>query len=484
MAEEEALARAEADTGRSQPGEKIAPPENRPLWAAVILVAFVLAFAAFAFERMFPPQPYGLADDWRVFYAAGGIALHGGNPYATALIHRAEQHADFYRHVQPSLDDYVNPPVVALALGLFTFLPFWGAFALFSALGAGSGFFLLWLLLRKTGWALAPVWAGLAAFSWISLLGFFSGQLDFFLLGGVCGAVLLAARGRWLATAVVMAIVMIKPDLLWPLPFLIATSFLPDWQKFRRFLLASVAVGMVLMGIGEAAMPGSTIAFLKHLILFGKGIETVQPDIAGLSGLFQPFAFSSYATIGIALAGVVAVAAVCITGARSQALQVLPQRTRVLLTVGAGMTVWMLATPYAHPNDDIMLLPFLAVVVGRNAALITNRLLGIAIGLCLVLMLLFFTVPAAGGLVAAIIALTLLLARARVPQGFYPNLALASMLLLPMVWPFHISPVSLTPMAVASLAAAFCILYAKSAMGSWDARINFPPVLDNPAGLR
>ena len=148
------------------------------------------------------------------------------------------------------------------------------------------------------------------------------------------------------------------------------------------------------------------------------------------------------------------------------------------------MTVWMLATPYAHPNDDIMLLPFLAVVVGRNAALITNRLLGIAIGLCLVLMLLFFTVPAAGGLVAAIIALTLLLARARVPQGFYPNLALASMLLLPMVWPFHISPVSLTPMAVASLAAAFCILYAKSAMGSWDARINFPPVLDNPAGLR
>ena len=88
-----------------------------------VLFAFVAAFAVFAVAHIFPPEPYGLADDWRVFYAAAQLAQHGASPYDAASIHAAEQAAQHYATVQPSLDDFTDLPLVAVLLRAVTWLP-------------------------------------------------------------------------------------------------------------------------------------------------------------------------------------------------------------------------------------------------------------------------------------------------------------------------------------------------------------------------
>src|SRR5438552_14109864 len=96
------------------------------------LFVFVVAFAVFAVASILPPAPYGLADDWRVFYAAAHAVQQGGNPYDPATIHAAEQAAQHYRVVQPSLDDFTDLPLVAVLLGAVAWLPYWWSFALFT----------------------------------------------------------------------------------------------------------------------------------------------------------------------------------------------------------------------------------------------------------------------------------------------------------------------------------------------------------------
>src|SRR5438876_11501504 len=88
------------------------------------LLVFVVAFAIFAVAHILPPAPYGLADDWRVFYAAAHVVQHGGNPYDAATIHAAEQAAQLYPRVQLSLDDFTDLPIVAVILWAGAWIPF------------------------------------------------------------------------------------------------------------------------------------------------------------------------------------------------------------------------------------------------------------------------------------------------------------------------------------------------------------------------
>ena len=78
------------------------------------LLAVCVGFAAYALVHFFPPAPYGLADDWRVFYAAAQVIAHGGSPYSPTTMHVAEQMADHYSAVQPSLDYFADLPIVGL----------------------------------------------------------------------------------------------------------------------------------------------------------------------------------------------------------------------------------------------------------------------------------------------------------------------------------------------------------------------------------
>ncbi|MGH7722684.1 MAG: glycosyltransferase family 87 protein [Candidatus Dormibacteria bacterium] len=419
------------------------------------LAVIVVVFAAFATSRMFPARSYGLADDWRVFYGAAVVVQHGGSPYDPALIHAAEQTADTYPAVQPSLDDFANLPLVAWILQPMTVLPFWTSYALSGLLGLLAAGVALRAWLRRWGWRCTVRWSAFALLSWPALLGVFSGQFDLLLLAALIGAMALALRRHPAAAgALCMSAALVKPHILWPLPLLIAASQYPDRRAAWHCVVAAATTVMACVLGGELLMPGATRAFVGHLFSFASRIGTTQPDLSGLPGMFEHLPGGGVAGVVVTLAGAATTVGFALFWMISRRAQALPSTTRVALGVGLGMAIWLVATPYAHPNDDVLLFPLLALVLGADAGTMRQRDVGWALVVCLGLIAAFLLWAPSGiafGLAAAAVMLH------GGGDHAYSQLAacsLVGMAILPMVWPFHTLVFSLTPLAVLAVAAA------------------------------
>ncbi|MFI5313424.1 MAG: glycosyltransferase 87 family protein [Candidatus Dormibacteria bacterium] len=428
---------------------------GRPRLALGILAVLVLCFAAFSASRMFPPQSYGLADDWRVFYAAATVVGHGGSPYDPALIHPAEQAADRYAVVQPSLDDFANLPVVAWLLQPLTALPFWTSYVLAAALGMIAAAIALLAWLRRWGWRGSAPWAVLAMLSWPALLGVYSGQFDLLLLALAISAMALSMRRHpGLAGTVCTSAALIKPHILWPLPLLLAVSQLPDRRDAARCAAAAVATATAVIAGGEILMPGSTARFLSHLFAFGGRISSVQPDLSGLPGMFAHLPGGGVVAAAVtALGGLATLGFVGYWALNRTALALAPD-TRTALGVCAGLALWLVATPYAHPNDDVLLFPMLALVVGADAVHLRQRDLVWALAGAAVLITAFVLSPVAGSVLTLAAAAALWRRWDSIGRGGVAAAALVAIAILPMAWPFHVLVASLTPLAVLLIAVA------------------------------
>ena len=428
---------------------------SQPRLALGVLSVLIVCFAGFAVSRMFPPQSYGLADDWRVFYAAAAVVHSGGSPYDSALIHAAEQRADHYAVVQPSLDDYVNLPIVAWALQPLTLIPFWVSYALVAAFGVGAAGIAMFVWLRRWGWRGGGRWTVLALLSWPALVGVFSGQFDLLLLAVMLGGMTLSLRSHpGFAGAACAAAALIKPHILWPLPLLVAAAQLPDRRAAVRCLLAAAAVAVAMVGGGEVLMPGATAAFLSHVLAFGGRISAVQPDLAGLPGMFDQLPGGHLIAAAVAVLGVVAtIGFACFWGFGERARSLVPD-VRLALGVGVGMAVWLAATPYAHPNDDVLLFPLVALLVGADALGIRQRDVLRALVGSLLLVAAFVVSAPAGGVLTVVLAGAMWRCWPRLGLRGIAATALVALAVLPMVWPFHVVAVSLTPLAALTVAAA------------------------------
>jgi Glycosyltransferase family 87 len=434
-------------------------PRLQPRLALGILTVLIVCFAAFASSRMFPPQSYGLADDWRVFYAAAAVVHSGGSPYDPALIHAAEQSSDHYSVVQPSLDDFANLPIVAWGLQPLTLMSFWVSYALAAALGMAAAGIALYLWLRRWGWRSAGRWTAVALLSWPALLGVFSGQFDLLLLAVLLGGMALSLRRfAGFAGAACMAAALIKPHILWPLPLLVAASQLPDRRAAGRCLAAAAATAAILVGGGEILMPGATRAFLSHLLAFGGRIGAVQPDLAGLPGMVEHLPGSGAGASAVAVLGAAATVGFVCFWAFSGGARALAPDVRLALGVGAGMAIWLLTTPYAHPNDDVLLFPLLGMMVGADARSIRQRDIAWALAGCAALITAFVLSPVAGSIFTVALAAATWRRWAVIGQPGIAAYALVALAILPMVWPFHVVAASLTPLAVLTVAVGSIVL--------------------------
>jgi hypothetical protein len=430
----------------------------------LLLVGAIAGFAAFALPHFLPAQPYGLADDYRVFYAASRVLAHGGNPFDPATIHAAEQSADFYPQVQPSLDDYVNLPVVAWAMRPLTALPFWASYAVFTAAGAGALLAAIALLARDLGWRRRAPLLLLVPLSWISLLGFLSGQFDALLLAGLALSLHLAIRNRPTAAGAVCALVWVKPDLTWPVLPLLALALWPDVRAAARVLggFAAATAGVLLLQLATTAslLP----AWWHHLTLFAGRVDRVQPDLAGLPSLLRALpggaggGLTGGRTLAAVAAGLALATAIALRSARTAAAQAAGSRPRRLIAaVCIPLGLWLLVAPYAHPNDDLLLLPVVLLVLGPDAVRLDGAGLRWAVVLTCAGALIWpiGVLPAAAAPLLLAVAVAGVVAGRRSPglAGFGPAVAVLAMVLLPAVWPFHVLAYSLTPAAVLLLCA-------------------------------
>jgi hypothetical protein len=125
---------------------------------------------------------------------------------------------------------------------------------------------------------------------------------------------------------------------------------------------------------------------------------------------------------------------------------------RIAWGVGLPIGIWLAAAPYAHPNDDLLLLPLFMLTVGRDARRVHGLGLGLALLVMVWLLLIWpsLVIPWFIGLgCLAVLAAALWHWRTN-PRftGFGAGLCVLTLVVLPPVYSFHLLRVGLTPIAV------------------------------------
>lgn len=431
---------------------------GRRLRRAVLLVSLgcVLGLAAFAMPHEFPARPGGLAFDYRVFYAAGELIGKGANPYHLGIIQAAEQAADHYHGLSPVLDTFADPPVAAWVLIPLSHLPFWLSYALLSLVGLGLLLLTVPLLARDLGWRHTGILAAAVVVSWIGLLGLIDGQFDAILFAALAGSMLLAWHDRSLAAGLVLGLTLLKPTLLWPVPIFMFLALWPERQRALHF-----AAGFLLVAAAFLLASWSLLGSWWHQLgVFGGAVGTQQPDLAGLPGLLGAAPHSWHLGTGLTAPATLALVALALASMVVFAVWMMVSPDwrrvspvgRVTWAVALPVGIWLLAIPYAHPNDDLLLLPLFMLTVGRDA----RRVHGLGLGLSaatLVLLLLIWPAEVVpwelGFLLLAVLAVPVWHWRTDIRlTGFGAGLCVLALATLPPVWSFHLLAVGLTPIAV------------------------------------
>ncbi len=433
--------------------------ESRSRWPRILVLAISLVCSVglgiTALIHLIPPRPYGIADDFRVFYAAATMLARGRSPYSAGALRAAEQVVWHYGHLQANLDLYAYLPVTATVLEPLTKVPFWVAYTLYTLVGLGVASLVVSLVARDLGWRHDRILVAAVMSSWVGLLGALSGNVDFVLLASIGGGMLLSWRGQPLAAGLVLGVIWVKPDVAWPAAVFLALALWPQRGLVLRFAagFASTSTVCLLVGVGRMGEWWAAVVEFGHTIAGGQydlaglpSLAAAAPRSWGLSpGLLQP---STLAVLALGLLAMLGLAVWMLTSPDWSRVTVVG---RVTWAVALGMGVWLVVTPYAHTNDDLLLVFLLMLTVGRDA----HRVHGLGLWLSLAVVTLLLLVWPSGVVPWGVALMVLLVTAAWLwrhrtdPRltGFGAALALLSLALLPGVAPFHLLLVSLTPLA-------------------------------------
>ncbi len=440
--------------------EEVLDRRSRRLRGLVLLlsVGIGVGFVVFALTRLVPPSPDGLGADFRLFYAAATALARGSDPYRLSVLQAAEQATQHYpgHGPGPTLDRLAVPPVAGAALIPLTRIGFWPAYALFTGVGLLALALVTALLGRDLGWRhLGGLELGVVA-SWIVALGLLSGQFDALTFAAVGGAMLLAWHERPLPAGLVMGLVWVMPELLWPAPLLLFLVLLGHRSRAFRFALGFA----ITTAASVSVYPGLLPAWWKALWSSGGSVAHQPPNLAGLPTLAGAAPASWKLSAGLLAPGTLATGFLALLAIgifstwmlTSKDWERVSQVGRIAWGVGLPLAIWLAATPYAHINDDLLLLPLFMLTVGRDA----RRIHGLGLGLALVVVIWLLLIWPSGVLpwpvgLAVLALLSIGLWHWRTDErltGFGAGLCLLALAILPAVSQFDLLRVGLTPVAV------------------------------------
>jgi hypothetical protein len=349
-----------------------------------VLLAFLLALALADTRQLIVSPSHG--QDFRDFFAAATLVAHGQDPYDAAALtaeqNRLYNQPDHLRPGDPAYYDalpYPQGPWVALALTPLTSLPWQSAYVIASLLALLAMGAAAFAILRLAGWRGRAVRLAVAAIlcSPIAFINLFQGQPVPFLLAGLAAAWWLTRTGHAFLAGGVMAVAWIKPHIGLPL---LAVLLLLDLSPARRLLLGFGAGSVAAFALAAIVLHGALVEW-PGVVLGQWSGALQQADMASVNAFYFPVVHGAarQAALGLVLlaaAGYLAWAFTRCRVPRGRALTVL------LLAV--------LAAPYAHSYDSLLLLPVMVVLLGPTLRGFGDAAVELALWAFVTLPLLYF----------------------------------------------------------------------------------------------
>lgn len=339
--------------------------------------------------------------DFRIFYTAGWALRQGIDPYNAPALARASIAATGIIS-GPPLGAFPYLPWVGWAMAPWSLVPYTTALALWEllswalVLGAAN----LWA--RHLGWYRSWPVSILASVSTVALLDYKVGQFDAVAMGLVVVTSAAAGRGRWLlAGLVATVVVLLKPQLALPLLPLLWVLAVRERGSLRSALTGQAIAVVVLMALPSILQPSRMRAWILLVVHFSHGIGHGQLALAGLAGLVNLLpswwhlstGLTSPITIGLVTAGLAAMALIThhslLTGDQSWS-----QTQRAGWCLLLPLAIWLLATPYVHAYDVLILLPLLILALGPDGVELRRPLAWVVVGAFLALPLAFLPTTA------------------------------------------------------------------------------------------
>ncbi len=292
------------------------------LFAIFDLYQWALAYAGDRFH-----------NDFTFYYAAARIGLtHGWGSIYDLALQQAQLDAMGSRITIAELARYISPPPVAWLALPYTALPYevgywvWSA-SLLAALVA------TWWLAAPAGGRPRTIFLA-AALGWLPVIyGLQLGQPGLFVALGVAGSYALLKANRPFWAGLALGAIALKPQLAFLVPAALLVA-----RQYRAFLGAVVALGVIGMASALALGAGGLHAYFDRLS-FAAGVPVNRELTVAL------FAGTGTATRVIQLTFAV----------WSLGLASLMRRRGIEWVYACALVGGMLATPYVHLDDLVML---------------------------------------------------------------------------------------------------------------------------------
>ncbi len=299
-------------------------------------------------------------QDFKAFFAAAVVLAEGGDPYDWQALGRKED--ALYNapgHLAPGDPAYYDfmplpeGPWLPIAMLPATHWGWPAAYAVFSLVMAATIAAGTWMVLTRLGWnrkrrTLALICVLLSPIAFINL---FIGQITPLVFCAFAGAWTLSAIGRPVLGGLVLSLVWVKPNLGLALPVVVA---LLEPRSARR-LLAGLGFGTVAaLALAWTVLGSGLLHWPLELIQHWRALQGLQPDVASIHAFYYPALEGPLKTVVLVLT-LLALAAYA-----SWALRRLPDAQTRGMTV---LLLWVLALPYVHSLDTLLLLPIAATLL-------------------------------------------------------------------------------------------------------------------------
>ncbi len=362
-------------------------PDYRP-WLVVplgLMVGMSVIFVA----HMVASRGPAVGADFGRYYTAAHLLLQGRNPYDQAALLRAERAYESLAVARASAtsDGFVLLPFVIWPILLLVQLPFWTSYVILTAVATVAFSTTIGLLARAVGWARWWIVAVLACCAWVFVWGRLVGQLDFVIPICLVITAYLLARGLNHLAGVAFTGIWVQPELTWMAGVALVVMLVRDRSARKQVLMGFLGMSVVLFGISALVPHGLLVDWLRGGATFVHREGTHEYQLLGLPGLIQVlsprsvnlYSVTAFPTLMLAAAGLVVASTVAVWMARSRAIAGMPTFEAALWRLFVPLSIWLLFTPYGHPNNAVIVIPLVVLAVGADVSGIATSAVEVAL---------------------------------------------------------------------------------------------------------